>query len=312
MNKLNALKSNIKEFAYQLGFNEVGFARYKLVDEFHYYLQWLEKGYHASMDYLEGNLEKRKDIANILPEVKTVIVFAHSYYTGIPYESKEFKISRYAWGLDYHDIIKVKIDQVVDYIKKFHPDLKYKVYVDTGPILEKYWAVEAGIGWQGKNSLVLSRELGSYFFLGLLLLDLEFEPDSKVRDFCGKCTKCMEACPTGAIVEPKVIDSNKCISFWTIEKKKVEEIPEQIDLNGWIFGCDICQEVCPWNSKVKLTNEISFYPRDGRTYLDAETLRTLTPENFKEIFRKSPIKRAKFEGLIKNYHHIIRRRNETK
>lgn len=307
-NKLNNLKSLLKEYSFSLGFNKIGFAKPKLLEkEFENYLRWLQNGYQASMYYLEKNLDRRQDLRKILPEIRSVVVFAHSYYTPHHHTSNLFKISRYAWGNDYHTIIYDKLKQVVEFLKKYVFDFKFKIYVDTGPILEKFWAVESGIGWQGKNSLVLNKELGSYFFIGILLTSLDFEPDPKVKEHCGNCTRCMDFCPTKAIVQPKVIDSRKCISFWTIEKKVHEEIPEEIDLSGWIFGCDICQEVCPWNKKALETSESEFLPFRFGTNLKRELIENLTKEKFIELTRKSPIRRAKFEGLVKNYKHILKK-----
>ncbi|MCX7908082.1 MAG: tRNA epoxyqueuosine(34) reductase QueG [Ignavibacteria bacterium] len=308
-NNISNLKKSIQNFARELGFEKVGFALPSpLKKDFEYYNQWLSLGYNASMDYLERNLDKRKNVELILPEVKSVIVFAHSYYTGIEHKNNFLKISRYAWGKDYHKVIAKKLECVVEFLSSKYKNFKAKIYVDTGPILEKYWAVISGIGWQGKNSLVLNKELGSYFFIGILLTNIEFEPDPKVEDHCGKCTRCIDACPTGAIVQPKVIDSRKCISFWTIEKKREEIISESVDLNGWIFGCDICQEVCPWNKKAKITKETDFYPDEIGTNLTEEIILNLTEENFRNIFKNSAIKRAKYQGLLKNYFHILRKK----
>ncbi len=312
INKIDDLKTKIKEFSRSLGFYKVGFAKAKSVGtEIDNYITWLSNGYHASMSYLETNLDKRKNVELILPGVRTVVVFAHSYYTNATYTNDLFKVSRYAWGTDYHDVLKEKIKKVAEFIKEYVHDFEYKIYVDTGPILEKFWFVEAGLGWQGKNSLVLSKDLGSYFFIGILLLSIEIEPDLKIKEHCGSCTMCIQACPTGAIVHPKVLDSRKCISFWTIEKKKNENIPENLDLNGWIFGCDICQEVCPWNKKAKLTSEKSFYPLRFGTNLDKKFLENMSFDNFLSFTKNSPLRRAKFEGLIKNFKHILQY-NETK
>ncbi len=313
---MNNLKNEIKEFAYKLGFCEIGFARYqKLSEEMKYYIQWLENGYSATMSYLEKNLDKREDISLISEKMQTIIVVGYSYFNYYNHKSQQFKISRYAWGEDYHYILSDKIKQLIEFIKQRKENLNYKIYVDTGPILEKIWAVRAGIGWQGKNSLIISKNYGSYIFLGIILTNLELEPDIPLKDFCGTCTKCIDSCPTKAIVQPKVIDSRKCISYWTIEAKPDYNIPNSIDLNGWIFGCDICQEVCPWNKRAfkTLTRENpEFYPRNYETNLSYEFLKNLTPEKFSIRFRKSPIKRAKFEGLKRNFHHIIKKQYESK
>jgi epoxyqueuosine reductase len=304
---MEQLKNIIKNCAFELGFCEIGFARYeKLEKEIQNYIQWLKNGYSATMTYLEKNIDKREDVKLILDDVKTIIVTAYPYYNKFKHSSSLFKISRYAWGEDYHKILADKLTKLVDFISDKIIDFKCKIYVDTGPILEKSWAVRAGIGWQGKNSMIISRTYGSFIFLGIILTNIEFEPDKPIKDYCGTCTKCIESCPTNAIVQPKVVDSRKCISFWTIEAKPEYEIPSSINLNGWIFGCDICQEVCPWNNKVKITDDVAFYPRYNQTNLDKHFLENLTPEIFKERFKDSPIKRAKFEGLKRNFLHIIK------
>jgi len=304
---MEELKIALKKRAFELGFCEIGFARYERLDrEILTYLKWLEKGYSASMTYLEKNIDKRTDVKLILEDVRTVIVTAYPYLNKFKHSSNLFKISRYAWGEDYHKVLLDKLKKLIEFIRNKSIGLRYKIYVDTGPILEKVWAIRAGIGWQGKNSLIISRNYGSFIFLGIILTNVEFEPDKPLKDYCGTCTKCIESCPTNAIVQPKVIDSRKCISYWTIEAKPDYEIPQSINLNGWIFGCDICQEVCPWNKKVKLSDEIAFYPRFNQTNLDKKFLEELTSEKFKERFKGSPIKRAKYEGLRRNFFHILK------
>lgn len=308
-----SLKEIIKKFSYSIGFEKVGFAKPVVFNSnAENYVKWLSLGYHASMDYLERNLDRRKDIRLIMPEVRSIIVFAHSYFTKISHSNENFKVSRYAWGNDYHKVLFKKIKQVTKIIKDNVIDLKYKIYVDTGPLLEKQLAVLAGIGWQGKNSLVLSKELGSYFFIGVLLTNVDFEPDPVVENHCGTCRRCIDACPTKAIVEPKVIDSRKCISFWTIEKKVDENIPRDIDLNGWIFGCDICQEVCPWNKRARITSETQFYPFRFGTNIDEALIKNLSVETFLEFTKNSPLRRSKFVGFMKNYLHLKGKSYETK
>ncbi|MCX7879603.1 MAG: tRNA epoxyqueuosine(34) reductase QueG [Ignavibacteria bacterium] len=299
------IKKQIKQAALDLGFCDVGFAKYeKLNEEFDKYLLWLNRGYHASMLYLERNLNKRLDVANILEGVKTIVVCSYHYNTSFEHNGEKYKISRYAWGDDYHNILLPKLIELGESIKKLAPEVRYKAYVDTGSILEKAWAVRSGIGWQGKNSLIISKKFGSYIFLGILLLNIEVPSDSPIPDFCGTCNKCIEFCPTKAIVQPKVVDSNKCISYWTIEAKPNVSIPDEINLEGWIFGCDICQEVCPWNSRKRYSVDYSFTPRLGLTNLDYEFIVQLDPEKFSKLFKNSPIKRAKYEGLIRNFNKI--------
>ncbi|MGQ9818364.1 MAG: tRNA epoxyqueuosine(34) reductase QueG [Candidatus Kapaibacteriales bacterium] len=301
-------KENLKIFIKSLGFCEVGFARVeKLSIEFSYYLKWLEYGYHSNMKYLERNLDKRVDPNVILPNAKTMIVCAYSYNTPYNRNSDDFKISKYAWGDDYHNVILPLLKKIEDKLTEIEPLHKSKSYVDTGSILEKAWAVRAGIGWMGKNSLVISKKFGSYIFLGVIITTVEIPADSPIADYCGKCTKCIDSCPTGAIVEPKVVDSRRCISYWTIEAKANESIPDVIDLNNWLFGCDICQEVCPWNRKAYKTNELAFAPKNSETSLTKEFLSNLDEETFRIRFKNSPLKRAKLAGIQRNFRHILKR-----
>lgn len=302
-------KNELRKYALDIGFCEIGFAEAKPLElEFERYLKWLEKGYNGSMDYLERNLEKRRNPDLILPGAKTIIVCAYNYNSPFHHNGR-FKISRYAWGDDYHEIVLSLLKKVEAKLNELFPEARCKSYVDTGSILEKSWAVRAGIGWQGKNSLLLTKRFGSYVFLGIILTTIEFEPDPVLPDYCGKCNKCIENCPTGAIVEPMVVDSNSCISYWTIEAKPEQDIPKEIDLKGWIFGCDICQEVCPWNTKKQYTNNYRFYPRNGETNLEVGFLSTMTEATYRVRFKNSPVKRAKFLGLKRNFEHIVEYEN---
>lgn len=270
---MQEIKQQLYDYAIGLGFEDFKAAKAEPLElEFENYQIWLKSGFNADMRWMEKNLEKRKDISQIQSEAKTVIVTSHSYYTvEQPEIQKEFinrlggKVSRYKWGGDYHKIILKKLNMIVDRINEIAPDSESKAYVDTRPILEKQWAVRSGIGWQGKNGLLISRNTGTWIFLGLIITTLELEPDSPTTDFCGKCTRCMDACPTKAIIKPKVVDSNKCISYWTIESK-TKEFPKEIaeNLNGWHFGCDICQDVCPWNKYAKITLDPEFQPQTDK------------------------------------------------
>ncbi|MFH1050092.1 MAG: tRNA epoxyqueuosine(34) reductase QueG [bacterium] len=247
-------KNRLVEHALENGFLDLKIAgAFPLDEEFVYFKQWLESGYHADMSYLERNTGKRSDVGKVLEKAKSVIVLSHPYFPDnsdyIPKKLKyEGKIALFAKGRDYHKVIYKKLCKVAKLTTEIHPDSQYKCYVDTGPILEKQWAVRSGIGWQGKNSLINNRKYGSYFFIGIIITTLELEPDKPIKDYCGTCTKCLDACPTKAIVEPKVIDARRCISYWTIECKS-DTMPEEIrkNLSGWAYGCDICQDVCPWN-----------------------------------------------------------------
>ncbi len=303
-------KEKLRTYASELGFLDLRVARaVELEMEYEFFENWLSQGMHADMTWLERNKGKRRDIRKILGNARSVIVLNHSYFTGKEYppDSKLTgvggKISRYAWGDDYHDVLAEKLNEIIALIKDSNPESQNLAYVDTGPIMEKQWAVRSGLGWQGKNSLILSSEYGSYFFIGLIISSLELPVDDTVADKCGTCTKCIKACPTDAIVADAVIDSRKCISYWTIEAKHDKEIPQDIanNLNNWLFGCDICQEICPWNkNKPKLTDYIGFQPRREQMVLEHSAIERMMQDEFSERFRKSPIKRLKLLGLKRN------------
>ena len=295
------LSEKVKARAIEVGFHKVGIARAEaLLPEGARLLEWLERSYHGEMAWLEREPEKRRDPRLILPNAKSVVCVAMNYYTPVEHDAPG-KISRYAWGDDYHDILKEKLRTLLEWILVELPGASGKICVDTAPVMEKAWAVRAGIGWLGKHSNVITQDLGSWVFLGEILLDVELEPDPPAVDHCGSCTACIDACPTGAITEPFVVDSNRCISYATIELRS-DELPADIadNLNGWLYGCDICQDVCPWNRFEKPTEESRFAPRRGETSLDLEAVETLTPEAYAERFRKSAIKRTKLAGLKRN------------
>ncbi|GBD07640.1 Epoxyqueuosine reductase [bacterium HR21] len=301
----------VKDAARHLGFCEVGIARAEpLHEEFGRYLAWLERGYHGAMAYLERNLDRRADVRAILPGAQSVVVVAYNYYVPAGYEAFERephrygKISRYAWGEDYHEVLRPKLEALALVISRIVPGAESRIAVDTSPVLEKAWAVRAGIGWQGKHTNIISRRYGSWLFLGVVITTAELEPDTPMKDYCGSCTACLRACPTGALVEPYVLDARRCLSYWTIETKPEMPIPTEIAerMEGWIFGCDICQEVCPWNRFQKPSQDSAFAPRQGETCLELDTLLAMTPEEFRQRFRRSPLKRPKYAGLRRNAH----------
>jgi len=298
----------IKSKARELGFAKVGIARAdELTEEGQRLREWLRRGYHATMDWMASTVEKRIDPRLILPDARSVVCVAMNYYTEGRHSDDPTvgKISRYAWGDDYHLVLTDRLRQLAEYIKQLEPTVNVKVYVDTGPVMEKAWAVRAGVGWLGKHTNLITRELGSWVFLGEVILDLELEYDQPIPDYCGSCTACIEACPTGAIVEPYVLDSNKCISYLTIEHRESISPELASNLQNWVYGCDICQDVCPWNRFQQPTAEAAFAPR---TYNLAPTLTGLaemTEEEFRERYRKSPIKRTKHAGLVRNARAVL-------
>ena len=286
----------------QLGFDIVGFAKAELlVEETKNLETWVEKGYQATMNYMERNLHKRKDVKEILPTAKSIISLALNYYTPEKYSNEidKGKISRYAWGKDYHLVIWQKLNELETELKELEPELETLSYVDTGPVIDKAWAVRAGIGWMGKHTNVINPDYGSWFFIATIITNYEFEYSEMIADHCGTCTTCIDACPTKAIVQEYVVDANKCISFQTIENK--DEIPVELKgkFDNWIFGCDICQDVCPWNQKFSITTSIKeFYPHSKEITLDE--ILNLDEISFKERFAESPIKRTKLKGLQRN------------
>ena len=290
------------EKAKQIGFDLIGFAKAELLDDESQKLeQWLETGYQASMNYMEKNQYKRKDVKEILPNAKSVISLALNYYTPDLYsnEKDSGKISRYAWGKDYHLIIWQKLVELETLLKELEPELETLSYVDTGPVMDKAWAVRAGIGWMGKHTNVINPEIGSWFFIATIITNYEFDSSEIITDHCGTCTACIDACPTNAIVQEYVVDANKCISFQTIENK--EEIPLELKgkFDNWIFGCDICQDVCPWNQKFSQNSWIKeFHPIVKE--LSYDEVMKLDNQTFKERFADSPIKRTKLKGLQRN------------
>lgn len=295
------MTQKIKTEAVELGFSAVGIARAEpLATEGERFLEWLDRGYHGEMAWLEREPGKRTDPRAIFPEARSVISVALNYYTPSQHGAGA-KISRYAWGDDYHDVVKEKLRVLLDWIESELPGSSGKVCVDTAPVMDKAWAVRAGLGWIGKHSNLITKEMGSWVFLGEILLNAELEYDRPIEDHCGSCTACLDACPTDAIVEPFVVDSNKCISYATIELRS-EDLPANIteNLNGWIYGCDICQDVCPWNRFQQPTGEERFAPRLGETSLDLDMVESLTPESYAERFRKSAMKRTKLGGLKRN------------
>lgn len=289
---------DIKRAARDVGFDAVGIVAATPLDDEHVGLNgWLARGFHGTMAWMEREPEKRADPRLLMPEAKSIVVVLHNYYTPHKHAATG-KISRYAWGDDYHDVLREKLNQLLDWIKTNRPETNGKICVDTTPFMDKAWAVRAGLGWLGKHSNVITTTHGSWVFIGSLLLDIDLDYDTEtVADYCGTCTACLDACPTDAIVEPYVVDSNRCISYATIELRD-EHLP--IDTAGWLYGCDICQDVCPWNRFQQPTPEPRFEPRRGETWIAPDAIAAMDHESYATRFRRSAIKRAKLTGLKRN------------
>ena len=309
-----SLAQEIKERAHFVGFNKVGIVGAEsLDDEGRRLKEWLARGYHGEMGWMSRDVEKRISPRAIFPKARSVVVVALNYYT--PPQHQETpdtgKVSRYAWGDDYHDVVQSKLNSLLAWIREQEPRAEGKICVDIQPTMDKAWAVRAGLGWLGKHTNVITQEFGSWVFIGELLLNLELDFDNDVvEDHCGTCTLCIDACPTAAITEPYVVDSNKCISYATIELRS-PELPQQVEQNlaGWFYGCDICQDVCPWNRFAEATVEPQFAPRDGNVSADLTDILGLTPETYAARFRGSAMKRAKLSGLQRNARALDRRKS---
>ena len=296
------LTAKIKEICLDSGFFKIGISKAeKLYEEKIRLKNWLDGNRNAVMNWINKSFEKRVDVRKVKEDAVSVVSlaylydspFEHSPNPGIP------KISRYAWGeKDYHKVLKKKLKSICKEIESISPGVTTKYYVDDGPVMDKVWAVKSGIGWMGKHTNVINPESGSFFFLSEILINIELEYDEPMEDMCGTCKICISACPTGAIYEPYKLNANLCISYQTIEIKG--EIPEYIDLNGWIFGCDICQDVCPFNKRKFFTEDINFYPKKNIFNKSYEELLNLTEEQFNKEFEGSAVRRTKYGGWRRN------------
>jgi epoxyqueuosine reductase len=299
------LSEEIKERARAEGFDKVGIVRAEALGLERERLQeWLARGFNGEMSWMARDPERRTDPREVFLPARSVVVVALNYYTPQRHsnDAGTGKVSRYAWGDDYHEVVGDKLRSLLAWIKERYAEAEGKVCVDIQPVMDKAWAARAGLGWIGKHTNLITLEYGSWVFIGELLLNLDLEYDADaIEDHCGTCTLCIDACPTGAIVEPYVVDSNLCISHATIESR-APEIPNAVaeKMEGWFYGCDICQEVCPWNRFERLTNEKRFEPRPGNVNADLSEIIELTPETYAERFRRSAMKRAKLSGLQRN------------
>ncbi len=291
----------IKSISKELGFSFCGISKAEFLREEAPRLEeWLKRGYQGKMSYLENHFDMRLDPTKLVSGAKSVISLVYTYFPEKDLgENAPFKVARYAYGQDYHFVIKDKLQTFLERITVEVGQVDGRVFVDSAPVHERAWAAKSGLGWIGKNSLLLNREMGSFFFLAELILDLELEPDGPIKDYCGTCTACQDACPTEAIPQPYVVDGSRCISYLTIELK--DAIPDAFKGNteNWVFGCDICQEVCPWNRFSKPHQEPAFRPQGWEEFSKNEW-QEMTKEVFQKVFKKSPVKRTGFDGLVRN------------
>lgn len=302
---MSSLKERIKKAGKAVGFDKVAIARAQSYPEHEALKSWLAAGLHGTMDYMARGRDKRLDPLAVMPGAKSVISCALNHNTDHPYsiecrDPERGWIARYAWGEDYHEVISEMLKNLAEQIVKLVPGTNLTNYVDTGPVMERVFAKHSGIGWIGKNTCIIDPKLGSWLFLGVILTDLELKPDPLIPDHCGKCTVCIEACPTQAITEPYRIDARKCISYLTIEHKGDVAPGLREKMGNHIFGCDICQDVCPWNQKSPRTARKEFQPREGFFNPSLEEFQKKVEEEYPAGFKNSPLKRAKQSGLLRN------------
>jgi len=304
MNSSTRHASLLKSTAAALGFEFCGIAKASFLEEEAPKLEsWLNQNYHGKMGYLANHFDKRLDPTKLVPGAKTVVSLGYNYFPKeiLPQREEDIKLAKYAYGDDYHDVIREKLHEFLRILRQEIGEIDGRAFVDSAPVMERQWAQKSGIGWIGKNSLLLNRSIGSFFFLAELIIDLEVAPDTPMtRDYCGTCTRCIDACPTDAIVQPGVVDGSKCISYLTIELK--DAIPAEFGgkMENWAFGCDICQDVCPWNRFAKPHQEPRFEPNAALNGFSDRDWMEMTEETFKQVFGKSAVKRAKFTGLKRN------------
>jgi epoxyqueuosine reductase len=297
------LSTEIKRKARELSFDACGISKAEMLNEDARRLeQWLNQERNGKMGYMEKHFDKRVDPRKLVEGAKSVISLSYNYFTDLkPADETAPKIAMYAQGKDYHDVVKEQLEMLLNFIREKAGEVNGRCFVDSAPVLERAWAQRSGIGWVGKNTNILSKRKGSYFFLAEIILDLELEYDSPVKDYCGTCTKCIDACPTDAIYEPYKVDGSKCISYFTIELR-YEALPKEMKgkFDNWMFGCDICQQVCPINSQAEKHSEVQFAPSVELLNMSKNDWEELNEETFKRLFKGSPVKRTKFKGLRRN------------
>jgi len=303
----------VKSIASSLGFDYCGIARAERLDDDARRLEdWLRNGRHGGMHYMERYFEMRVDPSRLVPGARSVITLLLNYFPDAKQDQDKPRISKYAYGTDYHLVIREKLNQLTEILKQEIGEIQGRGFVDSAPVLERTWAQRSGLGWVGKNGNLINKASGSFFFIATLITDLELAPDDPFPfDYCGTCTKCIEACPTEAILPGKVVDGSRCISYFTIELKEML-IPETMKgkFENWIFGCDTCQDVCPWNRFSKPHHEPQLNPLPGILDLSTKEWEEMSEASFRKLFRDSPLKRAKYSGLKRNLRFLLSQQNE--
>ena len=300
-NKKEKYSKLIKAEAKRLGFLSCGISKAGFLEEEAPRLEnWLNQNHHGEMKYMENHFDKRLNPTLLVDDAKSVISLLLNYYPSETQSSDSYKISKYAYGEDYHFVIKEKLKELLQTIQTEIGEVSGRAFVDSAPVLDKAWAAKSGLGWIGKNSNLLTQQVGSFYFIAELVVDLDLEYDYATTDHCGTCTACIDACPTEAIVSPYVVDGSKCISYFTIELK--ENIPQEMKgkMDDWIFGCDVCQDVCPWNRFSKSHNEPLFNPNPELLSMTKKDWEEITEDTFKKVFKNSAVKRTKLDGLKRN------------
>jgi len=301
MNNKSKITQIIKAESKRLGFLSCGISKACfLEDEAPRLEKWLSQNYHGQMSYMENHFDKRLNPKLLVDDAKSVISLLLNYYPEKSQSDNTYKISKYAYGEDYHFVIKDKLKELLTFIQTEIGDVNGRAFVDSAPVLDKAWAAKSGLGWIGKNANLITQKVGSFYFIAELIVDIELECDNPTTNHCGTCTACIDACPTQAIVQPYVVDGSKCISYFTIELK--DNLPQEMKgkFDDWIFGCDVCQDVCPWNRFATPTDENRFAPKDDLLQFSKKDWQEITQETFAKVFGKSAVKRTKFDGLKRN------------
>jgi epoxyqueuosine reductase len=305
VNPISNYTQLIKSEAKRLGFLSCGISKAEFLEEEAPRLEkWLNKNMHGEMSYMENHFDKRLDPTLLVPDSKSVVSLLLNYFPAEIQNEESYKISKYAYGTDYHFVIKDKLKHLLNFIQEEIGEVHGRAFVDSAPVLDKVWAAKSGLGWIGKHSNLLTKQVGSFYFIAEIIIDLELEYDTPITDHCGSCTACIDACPTDAIVDPYVVDGSKCISYFTIELKN--EMPSSVKgkLDDWMFGCDICQDVCPWNRFSQSHKEPLFNPNPELLSKSKKEWEEITQEVFQEIFQKSAVKRTKYSGLLRNINFL--------